>query len=505
MRPLIVSCAKASGAAPDELDDLLQVQTVRAALWELGYDPRLFWFTLDLKAAQSELKRLCPPFVFNLLEGLDGKGSLIHLGPAILDALGLTYTGCSAESLLLCSNKLLAKRLLRMAGLRTPDWVEKKELGRNTPKSSALILKSVWEHASAGLDEDSLVMAQDCESLEAHLARKAQAMGTEVFAEQYIEGREFNVSLLEGSSGPEVLPVAEILFQDYEESRPRIVCYKAKWDPESFQYHHTPRSFDFPDRERLVPILGELALRCWSLFSLRGYARVDIRLDCEGRPWILEVNPNPCISPDAGFMAAASQAGLGATEVVARILEASGIPRKPLHTRAKPRKSPDEVLFGQVKLRQEVLPQDVASVRSIVVSAGIFSQQEVDVAVELVQEALFSGPSSGYHFLFAEKEGRTIGYACYGPIACTASSFDLYWIAVEKSFQGEGTGNTLLSQVENLVVQQGGTRLYVETSSRAEYEPSMRFYTSRGYVREASLENFYSEGDHKLILVKELV
>lgn len=503
MRPVILSSAQ-TGAAPDELDDLIQVQTVRRALWELGYDPEPLSLTLDMEAAKSALRSLSPPFVFNLVEGLDGKGSLIHVGPALLDSLALPYTGCPTEALFACSNKLLAKKMLKLAGLRTPEWISKNELPIKTPPRSTLILKSVWEHASAGLDESSLVCPEDLAALELYLEQKAKAVGSEVFAEQYIDGREFNVSLLEGPSGPEVLPVAEILFQDYEESRPKIVCYKAKWDPDSFQFRNTPRSFSFQEQEKLLPLLGELALRCWRLFGLRGYARVDVRVDQEGRPWILEVNPNPCISPDSGFMAAAKQAGLDSREVVARILEASGIPRSPLFITPKVEDFLLEISEQEINVRKEVLPGDPAAVRRIVLSTGLFRPQEVEVAVELVEETLSRGAASGYQFIFAEKQGRTVGYACYGPVACTASSFDLYWIAVDKRFQGHGIGRILISKVEEQILQEGGRRLFVETSSRPEYQPTLRFYLRQGYLRQALLENFYAEGDHKVILLKEL-
>jgi D-alanine-D-alanine ligase len=504
MRPVILSSAQTPQAAPHELDDLMQVQTVEAALRELGYDPEPLSLTLDMEAARSLLRSLSPPFVFNLVESLDGKGSLIHLGPALLESLALPYTGCPTEALFTCSNKLLAKKMLKLAGLRTPEWISRNELSFKTPPGSTLILKSVWEHASAGLDESSLVRPEDTAALRECLEQKAKAVGAEVFAEKYIEGREFNVSVLEGPSGPEVLPVAEILFQNYEESRPKIVCYKAKWDPDSFQFRNTPRSFSFQEQDKLLPLLGEIALKCWRLFGLRGYARVDIRVDPEGRPWILEVNPNPCISPDAGFMAAAKQAGLDSREVVARILEASGIPRNPLTLTAKAKDPFLEIPGREIRLRREVLPEDLAAVRRIVLSTGLFRAQEVEVAVELVQETLSRGAASGYQFLFVERQGRTIGYACYGPIACTASSFDLYWIAVEKGFQGYGIGRILISKVEEQILQEGARRLYVETSSRPDYEPTLRFYLRQGYLRQASLENFYSEGDHKLILVKEL-
>ncbi|MBU0743281.1 D-alanine--D-alanine ligase, partial [bacterium] len=144
------------------------------------------------------------------------------------------------------------------------------------------------------------------------------------FAEAYVEGREFNLSLLDGPDGPRVLPPAELHFVDYPPGKPRIVGYTAKWDETSFEYGHTVRSFDLADGDGpLATRLADLALACWRLFDLRGWARVDFRVDADGAPWILEANANPCLSPDAGFQAAVTRAGLDFDAAVARILAAA--------------------------------------------------------------------------------------------------------------------------------------------------------------------------------------
>ena len=108
---------------------------------------------------------------------------------------------------------------------------------------------------------------------------------------------------------------------DYPQGKPRFVGYNAKWDESSFEYTRTPRCFDFPPEDAsLLAELQRLSLRCWDVFGLRGYARVDFRVDADGRPWVLEVNTNPCLSPDAGFMAAAARAGLSCSDAVRRIV-----------------------------------------------------------------------------------------------------------------------------------------------------------------------------------------
>lgn len=162
----------------------------------------------------------------------------------------------------------------------------------------------------------------------------------------------------------------------------------------------------------------------------------------------------------------------------------------------------DSMLPLGLVLCDDVRADDREHVRRIVESTGFFTPAEVDVAVELVDERLSKGAASGYWFVFAEREGRRIAYACYGPIACTLSSFDLFWIAVEQSSQGQGVGRILLDAAEQRMCELGGTRLYVETSDRAAYAATRAFYEASGYRREATLPDFYASGDHKVIYVK---
>jgi len=122
-----------------------------------------------------------------------------------------------------------------------------------------------------------------------------------------------------------MLPPAEMRFIDYPPGKWKVVGYRAKWDESSFESLHTQRSFEFPKSERpLLQNLMDIARRCWHLFGLRGYARVDFRVDERNQPWVLEINANPCLSPDAGFVAAASQSGLSYRQVVERIVQDAG-------------------------------------------------------------------------------------------------------------------------------------------------------------------------------------
>lgn len=319
------------GAAKDDLDIMVQVEAIAAALSRLGCETALVPFSLDLERVAARLQAMQPALVFNLVEMVNGYGQLIHLAPSLLDSLRLPYTGSGTEALFLTSNKLLAKKILKASGIPTPPWIRRRgEQKGEEPKmwaeSGPWIIKSVWEHASAGLDESSVIDPAALDDPFHHLCQRmerySEGFGRDCFAEKYIDGREFNLSLLaDESSEPWVLPVAEIRFDHYPDGRWKIVDYRAKWDEESFEYQHTNRRFDFPDKDRpLLERLSELAKRCWQLFELSGYARVDFRVDQEGNPWVLEVNANPCLSPDSGFVAAAKQAGLSFDQLIQRII-----------------------------------------------------------------------------------------------------------------------------------------------------------------------------------------
>jgi ribosomal protein S18 acetylase RimI-like enzyme len=161
-------------------------------------------------------------------------------------------------------------------------------------------------------------------------------------------------------------------------------------------------------------------------------------------------------------------------------------------------------MTGEIALREEVRAPDVDRVREITESTGFFFPEEIDTAVELVEERLSKGLRSGYYFLFADRGGRTLGYSCYGPVACTKSSFDIYWIAVDVAARNEKLGTRLLEESERKIKELGGTRIYVETSSRALYEPTRAFYLKRGYKEEARLEDFYGPNDAKVIYLKKV-
>jgi D-alanine-D-alanine ligase len=154
--------------------------------------------------------------------------------------------------------------------------------------------------------------------------------------------------------------------------------------------------------------------------------------------------------------------------------------------------------------RQEVRQEDREAVGRLVHTTGFFSKEECDIAMELIDDRLARGKACGYSFLFAEEGGLLLGYTCFGPIPGSSHSFDLYWIAVDPSTQGQGLGRKLLTESERLMAEHGARRIYADTSSRHQYKPTQAFYLACGYVQEAFLADFYAPDDGKIIFVNVL-
>ena len=152
--------------------------------------------------------------------------------------------------------------------------------------------------------------------------------------------------------------------------------------------------------------------------------------------------------------------------------------------------------------REEVRPEDGQAIGRLVRATGFFSEEETEIAMELVEERLAKGDASGYSFLLAEEEDHLLGYACFGPIPGSVHSHDLYWIAVDPDEQGRGLGRKLLDASERTMVRQGAHRVYADTSSRPQYESTRAFYLACGYRKEAFLTDFYAPNDGKVIFVK---
>lgn len=295
-------------------DVLQQVEAVEKSLLELGVDCLAVPFDRDLAAFMATIEREKITAIFNLCESIDDDARLIGHPAAVFELIGLPFTGSGSLALMLSTDKLLAKRQLAAAGFLTPDYLpyDGEEIGHLLDFPLPAIIKPRLEDASIGIDQESIVFKK--KELKEKIPVFYRQYGP-LLLEQFIEGREFNISLF-GYPTPRILPVAEIDFSDFPVGLHRIVGYRAKWDETAFEYHHTKRVFP----QKLTPILERNLRRvvagAYRLFMLRDYGRIDIRMDDMGRIYVLEANANPCLSPDGGFVAAAGQCRLSFTEIV---------------------------------------------------------------------------------------------------------------------------------------------------------------------------------------------
>lgn len=317
MKILIIHNKLSENALTDEMDVMEQVRLVEESLITLGHEVIVLPVSLDLLNAIAEIKAISPELIFNLVESFENKGELVYFAPAILDVLKIPYTGTHTVQMFLSSSKTLTKESLIRHNIPTPESFEINALHliKNDKK---YILKPKWEEGSLGLDEDSVFFGDNI----LFINKLTNYSLKDYFIEEFVEGREFNCALIAEENDPRVLAVAEIEFVDFPENKPKILGYKAKWEEESFEYKNTVRRLDFDETDSsLLAGLGDLAKKCWFACGLRGYARIDFRVDKYGNPFVLEVNSNPCISPDSGFYAAAVHAGLPFTKVVQLIIE----------------------------------------------------------------------------------------------------------------------------------------------------------------------------------------
>ena len=151
-----------------------------------------------------------------------------------------------------------------------------------------------------------------------------------------------------------------------------------------------------------------------------------------------------------------------------------------------------------------VVPSDVTSVTQILKSTGFFKSHEIDVAIELVEERLKNGEGCGYQFYFLEIEGRTVAYGCYGEIPCTIKNYDLYWLAVEGNLRGQGLGRILLEKIESDIKSHAGRGIYIETSNKEQYTPTVAFYEKCNYEKVGVFKDFYDIDDNKVVYYKKL-
>ncbi|MEI6972801.1 MAG: GNAT family N-acetyltransferase [bacterium] len=442
-------------------------------------------------------------FAINLVEGFPTNPHDMVYVPTMCDAHDIHVTGCDTRCMSLAQDKWVTKAVLREAGIHTPAGIAVKpgdsaDLSRILP--GKYIVKPASTDASEGIDSRSVVRVPGPAVCRA-IARVHKRFCQTAIVEQMISGRELNVSLLETHGKAKVVAVAEIDFSAFPPGRARIVDYRAKWAPDSFQFINTPRILPATITAHQRARIEGVALKAWHVLGCRDYARIDSRLDETGEPILIEVNPNPDISPGDGFAAGIEYAGLS-YEAFIQIILTNAYRRRNCHNsiRKRPRQKPASV---GTKIRH-ASALDRPAVLALIDQPKFFRQDELAVAAEVFDDSIPGAPPGEYHSRVLLEAGKVRGWICFGPTPCTIGTFDIYWIVVAAGYQGRGYGRKLIAHAEREMQAMGARISVIETSSRGDYLPTRRFYDSAGYTVASQIPNFYSDGDDRVIYTKRI-
>ncbi len=301
-----------------------QVRAVEYALTLSGFDCTPIQVD-NLRHLAEILPDRTETLCFNLAEEFVGAINQACYVPALCQVYGKSCTGNDSPTLLLSQNKTYTKSILLNAGLPCPSGFTlnpDETIPWNQFTPGRYILKPQFCDASEGITSDSVVtLPSELDRTSQLLKQLWRQFEQPVIIEQYIPARELNVSVIELDGEYLVMPLAEIDFSAFQDDRPKIVDYDAKWNTSSFGYHHTPRKIPADLPSPVAQIVENLALAAWQQLGCRDYARVDFRLDKDLNPFILEVNPNPDISPEAGFAAALAAGNISYEQFVVSMIQ----------------------------------------------------------------------------------------------------------------------------------------------------------------------------------------
>jgi D-alanine-D-alanine ligase len=480
-----------------------------------------------------------PDVVVNFCEGFAGHSGGEAYVTGLFELLGLKYTGSSPECLALVRDKVRTKQVFVGAGISTADyWIVPRDADlellpiarqmREQLAGGKLFVKPAAEDASLGIDERSV--ASDWDELAAKAAEVQKRYG-DVLVERYLDGREFNVGVISFGE-PHILPIAEIEFQTNSDFPLPIVTYASKWREASAAFRATPVRCPADVDHTLAARIREVALAAFAATGCRDYARVDIRVTPDGGVYVLEVNANPDLGPSAGFARALAADGMAYDEFVVRLAEAAHARGSMMHTqiqtqpcrpvgpgrvalnRESPASRPRLLPVGPPGLMQSLtaaavrirplMSSDKGPLLEILDACQMFRGDEIDVADEILTEAIRDGDRGDYHVLVAEAAGQAIGWSCHGRVPLTDATYDLYWIAVHPEHQRQRVGRILLAEIERQLSQVDARWLLAETSSAPSYEKTRGFYEKTGFAVVGDVADFYRPGDGRLTYGKRL-
>ncbi len=296
-----------------------EVGAIEESLREGGFSPYVLSVDHFSKDLVQTITRVAPKFIFNLCEEINGRSEQEMCVAGLLDMMGIPYTGSGPFALGLALNKFYVKQVLRAAGLpAAKGYLHPPGRKIRCRVKLPVIVKPVHEDASLGINTGSV--CHDLAHLENQIAYIHSVYKQDALVEEYLDGREFNVSIM-GDREPEVLAISEIDFAGLPEGEPKIVSYRAKWDEDSPLFSGTVPICPAELPKRYETRVKDIALRAYKSVGCRDYGRIDMRSDARGNVYVLEVNPNPDISPQAGFARAARVAGYSYAEMVVRITQ----------------------------------------------------------------------------------------------------------------------------------------------------------------------------------------
>lgn len=519
--------------AESEHDILYTADTVGRILQQAGLPVTRLGVTTDPTALIAGLKVAAPDVVFNLYEGTASWGNAEAYVSGILELLKIPYTGSPTQPLLLCRSKPLTKQLLAGAGLPTAKFmVVEQSPAPPCEFGWPVIVKPGLEDASIGIDQKSVVTSQA--ELDERVAYILKTYGGPVLVEQFIRGREFNCALIEtrqpersglpdvrGRKGHlEPLPFSEILFVPPPETPDLwpIVSFDAKWRPGTRDFVATPAKNPAEVTPELHEKVASAAMAAFEIVGCRDYARVDFRVDEAGNVFILEVNPNPCISPLAGLAAGLETAKI---PYPAFIL---GLVRCALQRSAKPELAdavPDDVpanavvptaiveMHGPKPKRAKRPAYKVRAARRIDTNGIVQLLHLPEIFTPAERDRLynaFTRRSRGdWKFLaLAGKPGEVVGFAALRTTDSPDAAYVLEALVVAPAHRSAGWGRKLLEAVEREAVEAGGRFLLADVTSAAWFAQARQFLARSGYRAVGEVAEFTRDGYARVSFAKAL-